>query len=53
MELNDIIFENMNNGNVTAAVFINLRKAFDTVDHSILLRKLDKMGIKNDIYKWC
>ena len=53
VELNDIIFENMNNGNVTAAVFIDLRKAFDTVDHSILLRQLDKMGIKNDIYKWC
>ena len=53
VELNDIIFENMNNGKVTAAAFIDLRKAFDTVDHSILLKKLDKMGIKNDMFNWC
>ena len=53
VELNDIIFENMNNGKVTAAVFIDLRKAFDTVDHSILLKKLDKMGIKSNVLLWC
>ena len=53
VDLNDIIFENMNNGKVTTAVFIDLRKAFDTVDHSILLKKLDKVGIKNEIFMWC
>ena len=36
-DFNDVIFENMNNGYVTAAVFIDLRKAFDTVDHLLLL----------------
>ena len=53
IDLNDIIFENMNNSNVTAAVFIDLRKAFDTVDHSILLKKLEKFGIKNEIFMCC
>ena len=43
----------MNNGKVTIAVFIDLRKAFDTVDHSILLDKLDKIGIKNNMFDWC
>ena len=53
VDLNDIIFDNMNNGKITAAVFIDLRKAFDTVDHTILLSKLEKMGIKDDMFNWC
>ena len=53
VEFNDIIFENMNNGKASAAVFIDLRKAFDTVNHSILLKKLSKMGIKNNLFEWC
>ena len=53
VELNDILFENMNSSKITASVFIDLRKAFDTVDHSILLLKLEKMGIKNNIFHWC
>ena len=53
VDLNDVIFENMNNSQITAAVFIDLRKAFDTVDHSILLRKLEKMGINNNLFHWC
>ena len=36
LNLSEDIFENMNNGLVTAAVFIDLKKAFDTVDHLIL-----------------
>ena len=30
VDLNDIIFDDMNNGLITASVFIDLRKAFDT-----------------------
>ena len=36
---------NMDKGEYTAMVFIYLNKAFDTVDHEILLRKLTKYGI--------
>ena len=36
---------NMDKGQYTAMVFIDLKKAFDIVDHEILLKKLTKYGI--------
>ena len=32
--------------------FINLKKAFDTVDHSILLNKLNHYGIRGIVNDW-
>ena len=36
----------------TLAIFIDLKKAFDTVDHSILLSKLDHYGIRDTSNLW-
>jgi len=33
-------------------IFCDLKKAFDTVDHAILLEKLYKFGIKGTSYEW-
>ena len=37
---------------MTGAVFIDLRKAFGTVDHSILLKKLPYYGIRDAELNW-
>ena len=37
---------NMDNHLFSCGIFINLKKAFDTVDHEILLRKLDHYGFR-------
>ena len=42
----------MGKGKLTGAFFIDLRKAFDTVDHQSLLAKLPYYGIENTELKW-
>ena len=42
----------LDTGKYVVGVFIDLKKAFDTVDHSILLNKLYLYGIRGNIYNW-
>ena len=48
----DDIYMNINNSRWTLATFIDLKKAFDTVDHEILLEKLKYLGIKGKLHNW-
>ena len=52
VDFTEDIYRNMNNGEITVAVYIDLRKAFDTVNHVILLKKMKKMGISNVLLNW-
>ena len=47
-----MIRESLDNGKYSCGVFIDLQKAFDTVDHSILLNKMEHYGIKGISNKW-
>ena len=48
----DNILDNADNGLVTASVFLDFSKAFDTVDHTILLRKLKSVGLDDNSLSW-
>ena len=45
------ILDAFNESKYTLGIFIYLSKAFDTVDHGILLEKLDIYGIKRKSLK--
>ena len=42
----------MDVGLLTWAVFIDLREAFDSVDHEILISKLESYGLKDIELDW-
>ena len=42
----------MERGKSCGTVFFDLSKAFDTVDHTILLRKLSSFGVTSNTAKW-
>ena len=51
-EVTDYLYNNMDKGEITCAVFLDLKKAFDTVNHVILLRKLFYYGICGKELTW-
>ena len=42
----------LDKGNIAIGVFVDFQKAFDTVNHSILLRKLEHYGIRGLANNW-
>ena len=52
LETNDNWCVNIDRGLLNGVIFIDLKKAFDTIDHQIILKKLTKYGVDQDALKW-
>ena len=54
IDITEIIRKALDDGNIGCGVFVELHKLFDTVDHQILLAKLNHYeihGVSNDWFK--
>ena len=52
LDLTEDIRNAIDNNKFSCGVFIDLQKAFDTVDHNILLKKLEHYGIRGTANNW-
>ena len=48
----DEVLRNMERGHICGTVFLDLTKAFDTVDHGILMSKLSSVGVFSSALEW-
>jgi hypothetical protein len=42
----------LDDGNYVAAIYLDIKKAFDSLDRNILLQKLYHYGIRGPAYDW-
>ena len=45
-EIQNTLLQNLDNNKITCTIFLDLAKAFDSVNHSILIKKLERYGIR-------
>ncbi len=52
IQMCDAWFNNMDNGELTGVVFLDIQKAFDSIDHDVLLEKMIFYGVSQNELKW-
>ena len=52
LDMFDKIFDSKSKGNTPALIFLDIKKAFDTVDHKILIDKLKFYGLDGTVILW-
>ena len=52
MEVVEAISKGIENKEFAVGVFIDLKKAFDTIDHGILLQKMERYGVRGVANDW-
>ena len=50
--MNNEILNGIDKGCLTGMIFIDLQKAFDTIDHDFFLQKLECIGFSNSALLW-
>lgn len=52
LRFTDNVYSALNSGNSAMAVFLDFSRAFDTVNHAILLDKLECSGVRGKVLMW-
>ena len=52
IQITEEIRKTIDSGRYGCGIFIDLRKAFDTVNHEILLKKLEHYGVRGTALRW-
>ena len=52
LDLTGNIIENIDKGNFTIAVFLDMSKAFDSINHQTLFKKLEFYGLRGNVLSW-
>lgn len=52
IDVTDFIMDELGKGNYTGAIVLDVAKAFDCVGHTLLVSKLEALGIKENKNLW-
>ena len=52
LQLTDYVLKQFDSRKYVIGIFLDFKKAFDTIDHEILLKKMENYGIRGTALKW-